>query len=514
MARHIIPGSEKRRPAGAQLLGPADPNEVAEVTLKLRLPAGASQAELDKAAQRRGKPMTREEFEEKYSAHPDDVIRVEQFARAHGLEIVSVAPEMRSVVLSGTVAALSRAFEVQLGKFRHASGAVFRGRTGTISVPDELDEVVGEVLGLDDRPIAKPHLRRVQARVAGSALLPTDVARLYDFPTDATGKNQCIALIELGGGFSLSDLKTYFTSVVKLASPPSVTAVGVDGGKNAPGVDTDADGEVMLDIEVAGAVAPASRIVAYFAPNTDRGFLDAISKAIHDKHNRPSVISISWGSAEAGWTDQALRAFNQAFQVASALGITVCAAAGDNGSTDGVGDGLQHVDFPASSPFVLACGGTRLVAKGQGIGQETVWHDAPNSATGGGVSDVFDPTDWQKDANVPESANGPRRGRGVPDVAGDADPVTGYRVLVDGQPVVIGGTSAVAPLWAGFLALVNEKRAQPVGLIQPILYANPKLFRDVTVGDNGAYKAQAGWDPCTGLGTPLGRQLAATLRAS
>jgi kumamolisin len=515
-ARRVIPGSEKQRAPGAQLLGPADPAELAEVTVVLRMPPG-SEADLAPktnvgAAPGRGRHLTREEFEARFSASADDVIKVEDFARAHGLDVVEVNADRRSVVLSGKVAALSQAFGVQLGQYQHQTGKVFRGRTGTISVPDELGDVVTAVLGLDDRPVAKPHHRRIQAHAAGGALLPTDVARLYGFPADATGEGECIALVELGGGYRLSELRTYFTKTVMLPAAPKVSSVSVDGGRNKPGVDGGADGEVMLDIEVAGAVAPRARIVVYFAPNTDRGFLDAITAAIHDKAHHPSIISISWGSAESSWTAQALRAFDQAFQVASALGITVCAAAGDAGSTDGVGDGLQHVDFPASSPNVLACGGTRLVAQGGAISHETVWHDAADSATGGGVSDVFDLPAWQADANVPPSANpGHRRGRGVPDVAGDADPVTGYRVLVDGQADVIGGTSAVAPLWAGLVALANQKRGAPVGLLQPLLYANPKLLRDVTSGDNGAYRAGPGWDACTGLGSPRAAELVSAL---
>jgi kumamolisin len=157
--------------------------------------------------------------------------------------------------------------------------------------------------------------------------------------------------------------------------------MSVDGGHNHPG--SDADGEVMLDIEVAGASAPKSKVVVYFAPNTDQGLLDAIIKAVHDKHHNPSVISISWGGPESAWTTQALQAFDQAFQDAAAIGVTVCCAAGDNGSADGVSDGLQHVDFPASSPFALACGGTSLEASGKTISSEPVWDDAPDSATGG-----------------------------------------------------------------------------------------------------------------------------------
>jgi kumamolisin len=216
-----------------------------------------------------------------------------------------------------------------------------------------------------------------------------------------------------------------------------VTAISVDGGQNTPTGSIDGpDGEVMLDIEMAGGVAQQASIAVYFTPNTDQGFYDAISQALHDTTNNPSVISISWGGPESSWTTQSLTEFNTLLEDAATLGVSVCIAAGDNGSTDGVTDGLQHVDFPASSPYALACGGTKLVASGGSISSEVVWNETANGegATGGGVSAVFPIPDYQANANVPPSVNpGHFVGRGVPDVAGDADPVSGYEVYVVGQ---------------------------------------------------------------------------------
>src|SRR6202167_5643810 len=159
--------------------------------------------------------------------------------------------------------------------------------------------------------------------------------------------------IELGGGYRPTDLTTYFSG---LGVPlPKVSTISVDHGKNHPTGDSNGpDGEVMLDIEVAGAIAPAAQIAVYFAPNTDQGFLDAVTTAIHDTTNKPSVISISWGGPESSWTAQSMTAMDEAFQAAATMGITVCVAAGDNGSSDGVTDGADHVDFPASSPHALA----------------------------------------------------------------------------------------------------------------------------------------------------------------
>jgi kumamolisin len=290
--------------------------------------------------------------------------------------------------------------------------------------------------------------------------------------------------------------------------------VPVGGGKNHPGNPNGADGEVMLDIEVAGSVAPGARIVVYFAPNTDQGFVDAIAQAVHDTKYKPSVISISWGSAETNWTAQAMAALDAACQSAAALGVTITAAAGDNGSSDGVNDGKDHVDFPASSPHVLACGGTNLQGRGSSIANETVWNGQPQGgATGGGVSDSFPLPNWQASANVPQPSV-PNGGRGVPDVAGDADPATGYVIRVDGKTFVIGGTSAVAPLWAGLIAVANQQNGTSAGFIQPAIYAarSKGAFRDTTSGNNGSFQAGPGWDACTGLGSPIAPRLISAIK--
>jgi kumamolisin len=259
-----------------------------------------------------------------------------------------------------------------------------------------------------------------------------------------------------------------------------------------------------MDIEIVGAVAPGSNIVIYFTPNTARGFVDAINTAIHDPRNKPAVVAISWNAAEPAWTDQTVRACDQAFADARHMGVTVCAASGDQGSSGGVGDGLSHVCFPASDPYVLGCGGTRLTVIG-GVRSEVVW-DAEGGASGGGVSDIFDRPSWQGALAVPPSANpGGRVGRGVPDVAGNADPATGYLVRVHGQDLPMGGTSAAAPLWAGLIALLNDALGSPAGYLNPLLYqrlAGAGAFNDIIAGNNGAYAACKGWDPCTGLGTP------------
>jgi kumamolisin len=518
MARVDLAGSERSALPGAQVVGPADSSERIQVSVIVRRGAAdelrSRAAALSTGGQSRGY-LTREQFANRHGATPADLGAVRAFAAAQGLRVVLEHAARRTVVLEGTVGEFGSAFGVRLMRMRYPGGS-YRGRTGLISVPDELHGIVEAVLGLDNRPQAQPHFRLASGQVrphprgkaSSTAYTPLQVASLYGFPSgDAQG--ECIGLIELGGGYASADLAEYFHRLG--ISSPTVVAVSVDQAGNSPTGSPDGpDGEVMLDIEVAGAIAPQARIVVYFAPNTDAGFLDAITTAIHDSTNKPSVISISWGGPESTWTAQAKTTMDDAFQAAATLGITVCAASGDNGSSDGVRSGADNVDFPASSGFVLACGGTRLTADQSGIAGESAWNDGPGGgATGGGVSAFFKAPAWQAGLSA-TNAQGHAVAlamRGVPDVAGDADPQTGYTVRIDGTDTVIGGTSAVAPLWAGLIARLNAINGKPAGFINPAIYANPGALRDITVGNNGDYEATLGWDACTGLGTPNGGAL-------
>ncbi|MGZ4299912.1 MAG: S53 family peptidase, partial [Solirubrobacteraceae bacterium] len=401
------------------------------------------------------------------------------------------------------------------GRFEAANATGhYRARSGALTVPAELGDVVMGVFGIDNRPQARPHLRRHAQAQAATSFTPVQVAEAYAFPSGATGKGRTVGIIELGGGFSTDDLSTYFQGLG--LTGPSVTAVSVDGGQNTPGTDPNADGEVMLDIEVVGAVAPDVAIAVYFAPNTDQGFIDALSTAVHDTVHKPSVISISWGESEDAWSAQARTQMEQILTEAGALGVTVTVAAGDNGSADAVNDGQQHVDFPASAPHALACGGTSLRASGMKIESETVWNDPGGGATGGGISRQFPMPDYQANANLPVNVDTRAPGRGVPDVSGDADPQTGYVIRVDGAEETIGGTSAVAPLWAGLIARLDEQLGAPLGFVQPLLYQllGSGSFHDIHSGDNGSYTAGPGWDACTGLGSPDGTALAAAVMPS
>src|SRR5436305_1571576 len=519
-----LPGSERAALAGAVRVGPAGPNEIIDVTIVVRRGSKTSGRfplieELGRTPIAERRHLTREEFAAAHGALTEDLARVRAFAEANGLRVKSESIPRRSIILTGPVSAFSQAFELELIRYRHPPGE-YRGRTGRLKIPAALAEVIEGVFGLDNRSQAQPHFRRRhhnsggrQPHLGGTSYVPTQVAQAYDFPTTVQGAGQCIGILELGGGFNPNDLNAFFGNL-GITAPP-VSAVSVDGAANAPtGDPNSADGEVALDIEVAGAVAPGASIAVYFAPNTDQGFLDALTTAIHDTTNNPSVISISWGGPENEWTQQAMMAFDAACQDAATLGVTICTASGDNGATDGATDGQLHVDFPASSPAILACGGTTLDATGNQIKDEEAWNELATGggATGGGVSQVFALPSWQQNAGVPKAPNG-MLGRGVPDVAGAADPNSGYQIVVDSQADVVGGTSAVAPLWAGLIALLNQQATHAVGYLNPLLYAAPveATFHDINVGNNGGYQARPGWDPCTGLGTPDGNGLMVAL---
>jgi kumamolisin len=554
--RTPIPGSERTPLPGAQAIGPTDPSAFARVTVRLR-PRKSAARVLREALSESKKPpaqrkyLTREQLAQLSGADLKDLQKVYEFARNHNLTVVETDVAARTVRLTGAVADLNAAFGVELKSYE-VDGRRYRGREGKLSLPAQVAEVVEAVHGLDNRPVAKPHYRVREAggasfgaeaappggesepaaapRASDGSFSVPQLAKLYGFPPGLDGRGQCIALIELndidangnptGTGFALSDLNKYFSGIG--LPTPNVVSVGVDGGANVPGKDPGADGEVALDIEVAGALAPGAQIAAYFAPNTTAGFIDAVNTALSDNVRKPSVISISWGLSEDLAPKQFLNGMAQAFADAAALGVTICCAAGDNGSADmdmQNWDRKAHVDFPSSIPYALGCGGTKLIGSGSKINSEVVWNEGVNGgATGGGVSNQFERPSYQSKSKVPKSPKG-KIGRGVPDVAGDADPQTGYQVIVGGQSYVYGGTSAVAPLWAGLLALINQrlvsKGGKPVGFLNTLLYsALGTALNDITSGNNdingklrGLYKAAKGWDPCTGMGTPNGAKL-------
>src|SRR6185437_1972629 len=416
-----LPDSDHRAPLNCRHIGKTSATQQITVTVILKRARPLDLASL------KGRQLSREEYLNAHGATQAAIDQVRTLAARHGLTLVHEDRAARRVWLRGTAQQLEQTFGVQLNDYEHTApppaGRYFHAFTGAMSVPEPESAVIETVLGLDTRPIARPHIRwlsqiiNANPNAAQTSFTAPQVAMAYDFPASANGTGQCIALIELGGGYETSDIETYFGQLG--ITPPTVVTVPVDGGTNAPGDPNGADGEVALDIQVAGSIASGAKIAVYFAPNTNQGFQDAISAAIHDTTNKPSAISISWGGPESSWDTASLASFDNTLATAAALGITITVASGDSGSSDGISDGANHVDFPSSSPHVLACGGTALTISNGARSTETVWNDQQHGggATGGGVSSYFALPSWQSGAKVP-APSAARGGRGVPDVSG------------------------------------------------------------------------------------------------
>ncbi len=458
-------------------------------------------------------PLTRAEFAAEFGASRSDIAAVRAWARGQRFRVSGVSIARRLVRITGRGSRIAAAFGCERVRFR-LDGVAWNSFTGHVYLPAELAGRVLGVFGFDERPdLARTGGRDAMQAIAApgtrSYTVP-EVAALYDFPPGLDGKGQSVGVIALGGGYLPKDMRTYFRA---LRMPhPRIVARSVLGQRNAPyGETASFDGEITGDIQTVGAVVPRARIQVYFAPNTSRGFFEAVAQAVHEPRDANTVISISWGQAEVHWRHSVLRAFDSLLLEAAVLGITVCCSSGDFGSFADQHDRVAHVNFPGSSPHVLACGGTTLVGANGRIRSERVWHNH-TGASGGGVSGFFPRPAWQERMRVPKATNG-REGRGVPDVASNADPLTGYRIYGHGGWHVGAGTSASAPLWAGLVARMNQHRGAPLGLVAPALYRGFRMLRragalaSITKGDNGLYRARRGWDCCTGVGTPRGRKL-------
>lgn len=405
---------------------------------------------------------------------------------------LSAARRNGNIIVSGSAADFNKLLQIELQTFTDDDARKYHAPMDDIRIPIQWQNKVTDILGLNTRRVVDPCFKLHGQSRAISTLNPLQLARLYNFPTNLDGTGQKIGIIELGGGYVLSDITTYFSNL-GINAVPNVHAISVDGVVNDPTDTSGANVEVILDIEVIAAIVPKATINVYFGLNSDAGFYNAIAAAIQDGCG---IVSISWGAPEIYWSSSTLTTYNNLFQYAATQNVTILAAAGDNGSSDGVSG--RNVDFPASSPYVLACGGTRVEVDTSitTITRETVWNNnSQSSATGGGLSSFFSRPSYQ--SGVLYNLN---NRRGVPDVAGNADPTTGYRLYYDGQNIVVGGTSAVSPLWSALLARINQSIGHNVGFINPTIYSHTNVCRDITVGNNGAYAAATGWDPCTGWG--------------
>ncbi len=554
--RTFLAGSEARhRKGGDRRESLPDLRERAEVTLLLRgaVPAGERAAavhQLGTLLPRERSYLTYRDLITRHSAMREAMSRAEAFGKSHGLQTVDSHPGRRTVTLRGTLSALERAFGVHFAEYERG-GQRYRSYDGAIHLPRELADIVETVVGLDESPAVDRHFGLspgvAPARGPAQAVF-RQVAERYQFPADATGAGQTVALIELGGGVAESDLDQYCR--VWGLKKPEVSLEEVAGAKNQPASPAaireflTANGitaspqrsghgahkqaaqhpspkmvkeiaftiETTMDIELVASFANGARIVVYFAPDTFHGKLAAFQAALHDEQNSPSVISCSWGGHEENFTPAHRRALDGIFQEAALRGITVCFSSDDDsdGST-GSSAGQPEVSFPAASPHVLACGGTHLPVQAGKSTVEAVWDEKLKGDLGqrsAGISQMFSKPAWQTQARMNQWAT--RTGRGVPDVAARADVKYGYDLFIAGSRLAFGGgTSAAAPLWASLVALLNEKLG-----VTPLLYRSgfQAALYDVTVGRTSAeFRAGPGWDPCTGLGPPRGHALLAAL---
>ncbi len=534
-----IEGSERKPSKSARLIGPADPGDTVKVTIVLRRrPDGPPLPDHDffvKTPPNQRTRLPQNEFADKYGALPEDIVKVSAFATGHGLNVLQTHQARRTVVVSGTVTQINKAFGVSLGHYQHdvvhrrgmkEQTEHYRGREGFIHIPKDLLDIIVGVFGLDNRRITK-HNGNDPPNT--TTLSTQTIAQLYNFPTNSAS-GQTIAIFS-EDGFKTSDINSTFGG-----SPPSVTQITVDASNSGF-----ADAETTQDICIAALAAPGAAIAVYFTTYDQAGWVDLVNRVIHPDPGDPvcSVLSSSFYVAngddtgtlsDEGVSVSWLNAVTAAFQDAAIQGVTVCIASGDTGTNSKVGDGKAHVQYPASDPWVLSIGGTTIGNVMGSSFDEYVWNDPDPSdsthwgTTGGGISDFFALPSYQNGAGVPASLNDNHVGRGIPDVAGNASLNAGYSgITVNGSSFTGNGTSASAPLWAGLIAIINAAIGSNVGFVNPALYElGSSYFRDInptagpTDNSNGGvsgYPAGAGWDACTGWGSPNGVSLLNGLRA-
>jgi kumamolisin len=472
--------------------------------------------------------------------------KVKEVLDRFGLVEEAEFPATGSLVLSGTAAQIERAFHAGLGMYSHREDGVLRGREGDLSIPAELDGLVSGVFGLDQRRVAR-RLARTDAAAgpespaagpkapAAEPLKPADLEARYAFP-DGDCAGQTIAIAEFGGGYFPDDVHTFCKAHGRTL--PQVDTVSVGATPLTPteiaALSAEQQGpalgeshEVMMDVEIVAGLCAKANICVYYAPFDQKGWIDLLDRVVA-ADPAPVALSVSCGLAEDSpdWSAAALDAINQRLRAASERAITVCAASGDDGAGDQMHDDRAHVHFPASSPFVLAVGGTMLDSE-----EEVVWWNSPGDrsqprggSTGGGVSVRFPRPAWQTTKVTSLNAGG-IDGRVVPDVAALAGP-PGYSLVFDCQQTLNGGTSAATPLWTALIARIAGARgaAKPT-FFAPLLYQTADdgrargaiAFSDVKKGSNTSpqpgfgYEAQVGFDAVTGWGVPDGKALLASL---
>lgn len=518
MTGHMVSSSYDSSAWTSDLLGD-DSIEIA-VTLRPWNEEGAYAA-----VQQQGRSLTSEDFVRHYTAPVEVREKIRGWVQHKGLRIVRESPLV--IWTSGTFDQVANTFDISFEFREDQSLRLFRPIREPW-VPDWAGPWVAGIVGLENVVRLAPRWRKPQRTDAlanqGQGFFPQDLTRAYQFPAQFDGRGQTIGLLEFSNGYSLSDVAGFWQAMGIPA--PILDFVSVDGTPNDGGVSPQ-DMEATLDVEWAGALAPGARLVVYEASSgtSDQSFgmsvLKALDYAVQDAGHSPSVLSISYGDAESHFPSSELSAWDAVMAEGGLKGITTFVASGDQGAygIQGSGTPVRHVDAPASCPHAVAVGGTHLELNPNGtIASETGWTDTNNNgASGGGISQIFPVPSYQSTLTLPIPA-GDKPGRGVPDVAANADPDTGYAVLFQGSLTVVGGTSAASPLWAALWSRLNQARAQAkkgwIGYSNPHLYdlGPTHVFRDITQGNNSyagvsGYQCTPGWNAVTGWGSPVGTPL-------
>lgn len=543
MQRFTLARQMSRRLTLCRRVGPCPADEPVRITILLhakdaRALRDAVHAVSDPKSASYGRHLSPDGVRDLVAPGYQDLDAVLAFLRDAGLRVDGVSGARTAVQASGPAEAVARAFDAPIGLFA-PQRAVAPGRRSAYgierdpTIPASLAAVIRGVAGLNDLPAARrfpplfaPKRSRVPRRGPAAArgpaggFTPEEIHAAYGGVGSATsgGRGERVAILEFGGGFSGTDFSA-FCAAYGLPGA-DVTEVSVSGAKNDySGKTGDADVEVALDMDWVRATAPDAELDLWWAPNVDTGWVDFLTAVLDaPEARRPSVVSISWGMPEDGFsTSRRYDQTRQLFQACALLGITFVCASGDAGAADELPDdawydGQRHVDFPSVVPEVTSVGGTKLVPAGSGFA-ETAWNDGPGrGASGGGFSRLIAVPDWQKAAVAGRKGV---TGRGIPDVAAVASPDPGLSIFVRGKWTAAGGTSVAAPIWAGFLARVNAALLAAgrsrLGAANAALYASSRgasaAFRDVVRGGNGyagvpGFSASKGWDPVTGLGSP------------
>lgn len=487
-----VAGLQSRAVPGAQDTGVASGTKTVSLVLASQDKAGLAAFVAGPHA-----PLSAQEFAQRFGPSPQAIQRVSNWATAAGLSVRHEA-NSQLVQVTGTTQQISSAFSTSMHGYS-VGGHRFVAAAGAGSLPADVAAVTAGVIGVSaptTLQLANAGKHRKQGRQTGPAAStsfgPAQLTQFYQAPSSVTGQGQAVSIIGEGDLTQVGQDLVTFENQFGLPHVP-LNVIKVDGGSS----DTSGQDEWDLDTQYSSGFAPdISGINFYAGPDlSDQSLLDATAQWVTDDKTRQGSASLGECETDAQ-ASGFLAAEDAILQQAVAQGQTLFVSSGDTGSkcgtTNGVVSGPKGVSYPASSPFVVGVGGTTITDFNSH--SEVAWHPS-----GGGMSTIEAAPSFQANAGGAFQA-GPR---GVPDVALDADPNSGYQVVISGQLAIIGGTSAGAPSWNGIWARAEQQNGGQLGFAAPLLYNLPaSAFNDITSGNNGDFTAGPGWDYVTGRGSP------------